>query len=71
MPDLTKKLTSTYYSDLQYDVIRDMILNEKVRLDGRDLETVRPLDMEIDVLPSPHGAALFTRVKHNHLQLLP
>ncbi len=61
LPDLTKKLTSTYYSDLQYDVIRDMILNEKVRLDGRDLETVRPLDMEIDVLPSPHGAALFTR----------
>lgn len=61
LPDMTKKLTSTYYSDLQYDVIRDMILNEKVRLDGRDLETVRPLDMEIDVLPSPHGAALFTR----------
>ncbi len=61
LPDLTKKLTSTYYGDLQYDVIRDMILDEKVRLDGRQLETVRPLDMEIDVLPSPHGAALFTR----------
>ncbi|MGB3004942.1 MAG: polyribonucleotide nucleotidyltransferase [Chitinophagaceae bacterium] len=61
LPDLTKKLTSTYYGDLQYDVVRDMILDEKVRLDGRDLETVRPLDMEIDVLPSPHGASLFTR----------
>lgn len=61
MPSLTKKLTTTYYSDLQYDVVRDMILNEKVRLDGRDLETVRTLDMEVDVLPSPHGAALFTR----------
>jgi polyribonucleotide nucleotidyltransferase len=61
LPDLTKKLTSTYYGDLQYYVVRDMILDERVRLDGRDLETVRPLDMEVDVLPSPHGAALFTR----------
>jgi polyribonucleotide nucleotidyltransferase len=61
VPSLTKKLTSTYYSDLQYYVVRDMILDERVRLDGRDLETVRPLDMEVDVLPSPHGAALFTR----------
>ena len=61
MPSASKKLVSAYYSDLQYDVVRDMILNERVRLDGRDLETVRPLDMEVDVLPSPHGAALFTR----------
>ena len=37
-----------------------MILDEKVRLDGRGLEDVRPLDMEVDVLPSPHGSALFT-----------
>jgi polyribonucleotide nucleotidyltransferase len=61
LPELSKKLASTYYGDLQYDVVRDMILDEKIRLDGRDLETVRPLDMEVDVLPSPHGAALFTR----------
>jgi polyribonucleotide nucleotidyltransferase len=61
MPSLTKKLTTAYYSDLQYYTVRDMILDERVRLDGRDLETVRALDMEVDVLPSPHGAALFTR----------
>ena len=61
VPSLTKKLTSAYYSDLQYYVVRDMILDEKVRLDGRGLEDIRPLDMEVDVLPSPHGAALFTR----------
>jgi polyribonucleotide nucleotidyltransferase len=61
LPDLTKKLASNYFSDLQYYVVRDMILDEKIRLDGRDLETVRPLDMETDVLPSPHGSALFTR----------
>jgi polyribonucleotide nucleotidyltransferase len=61
LPDQTKKLMSTYYGDLQYYVVRDMILDEKVRLDGRGLEDIRPLDMEVDVLPSPHGASLFTR----------
>ena len=59
--DATKKLVKTYLGDLQYYVVRDMILNDKVRLDGRGLEDVRPLDMEIDILPTPHGAALFTR----------
>lgn len=61
LPEETKKRIKTYIGDLQYDVVRDMILNDKIRLDGRDLETVRPLDMEIDILPTPHGAALFTR----------
>lgn len=59
--DDIKKWAKTYYADLQYDVVRDMILNEKIRLDGRKLDEVRALDMEVDVLPSPHGAALFTR----------
>ncbi len=61
LPEQTRKLAATYYSDLQYYVVRDMILDEKVRLDGRGLEDVRPLDMEVDVLPSPHGSSLFTR----------
>ena len=61
LPDLTKKLANNYYSDLQYHVVRDMILDEKVRLDGRGLEDVRALDMEVAVLPSPHGSSLFTR----------
>src|SRR5678815_3009454 len=61
MPGKTKKQVSAYYGDLQYYVVRDMILDEKVRLDGRGLEDIRALDMEVDVLPSPHGAALFTR----------
>jgi polyribonucleotide nucleotidyltransferase len=56
-----KRLAKNYYHDLQYNVVRNMILNDRVRLDGRSLEQVRPLDMETDVLPSPHGAALFTR----------
>lgn len=56
-----EKLAKKYYHDQQYYVVRDMILNDRVRLDGRGLEDVRPLDMETDVLPSPHGSALFTR----------
>lgn len=59
--DETKKLIKKYLADLQYDVVRAMILNDKIRLDGRGLEDVRPLDMEVDILPTPHGAALFTR----------
>jgi polyribonucleotide nucleotidyltransferase len=61
LPDEIRKLAKKYYYDQQFDVIRDMILNDKVRLDGRGLEDVRPLNMEVDALPSPHGAALFTR----------
>lgn len=61
LPVESQKLVKKYLSDLQYDVVRDMMLNDKIRLDGRGLEDVRPLDMEIDVLPTPHGSALFTR----------
>jgi polyribonucleotide nucleotidyltransferase len=61
LPDLTKKLIGDYISDLQYHTVRDMILNDRIRLDGRSLDQVRPLDMEVDVLPGPHGSALFTR----------
>ncbi|NOT52583.1 MAG: polyribonucleotide nucleotidyltransferase [Chitinophagaceae bacterium] len=61
LPEDVKKWAKSYYADLQYYVVRDMILNDKVRLDGRKLDEVRPLNMEVDVLPSPHGAALFTR----------
>jgi polyribonucleotide nucleotidyltransferase len=56
-----KKQAKNYYHDLQYHVVRGMILNDRTRLDGRGLEDVRPLDMEVDILPTPHGAALFTR----------
>jgi polyribonucleotide nucleotidyltransferase len=55
------KLVKKYYEDLKWEIVRNMILDESHRLDGRSLEQVRPLDMEIDVLPTPHGAALFTR----------
>jgi polyribonucleotide nucleotidyltransferase len=50
-----------HYEDLQYHTVRNMILDKGVRLDGRKTDEVRPLFMEIDALPSPHGSALFTR----------
>ena len=50
-----------YFDDLQYHTVRDMILDEGVRLDGRKTDEVRGLAMEVDYLPGPHGSALFTR----------
>ena len=61
LADDVKKMVKGYLADLQYYVVRDMILEDRIRLDGRGLEDVRQLDMEVDVLPTPHGAALFTR----------
>ena len=54
-------LIKKYYHDLQWEVVRNMILDDRKRLDGRALDEIRPLDMEVDILPSPHGSALFTR----------
>jgi polyribonucleotide nucleotidyltransferase len=62
--DLTEEdqgLISFYFDDLQYHVVRDMMLETRKRLDGRGLEEIRPLTMEVSPLPSPHGSALFTR----------
>lgn len=61
LPDQDKKLIGHYFGDLQYHVVRDMILNDRKRLDGRGTEDIRPLTMETDLLPTPHGSALFTR----------
>ncbi|MEI8052819.1 MAG: polyribonucleotide nucleotidyltransferase [Bacteroidota bacterium] len=56
-----KALIGHYFGELQYYVVRDMILNDRKRLDGRGTEDIRQLEMEIDLLPTPHGSALFTR----------
>lgn len=61
LPDEDKALISYYFGELQYHVVRDMILNDRKRLDGRGLEEIRPLTMEVSILPSPHGSSLFTR----------
>jgi polyribonucleotide nucleotidyltransferase len=59
--DLQKKLAGKYYEDLKWEVVRDMMVDSRVRLDGRKLDEVRPLAMEIGPLPTPHGSSLFTR----------
>ncbi len=50
-----------YYHDVEKEAMRQMILEEKIRLDGRDPFTVRPIWSEIDYLPGAHGSAIFTR----------
>ncbi|MEO6490367.1 MAG: polyribonucleotide nucleotidyltransferase [Ferruginibacter sp.] len=61
LADPDKALIGHYFGELQYNIVRDMILTERRRLDGRGTEDIRQLDMEIDILPTPHGSALFTR----------
>ncbi|MCQ2285580.1 MAG: polyribonucleotide nucleotidyltransferase [Bacteroidales bacterium] len=59
--DETEMMVRRYYSDVQYDAMRAMILNERVRLDGRSLDQIRPIWIETGYLPSAHGSAIFTR----------
>jgi polyribonucleotide nucleotidyltransferase len=61
LPDEDKPLVGFYFGELQYHVVRDMILNDGKRLDGRGTEDIRQLEMETNILPTPHGSALFTR----------
>jgi len=49
------------FEDLKYKSARHMILDDKVRIDGRDTKTVRPITCEVGLLPRAHGSALFTR----------
>ena len=57
--ELGKVLNS--FKELEKNIVRGNILNNMPRIDGRDLDTVRPVFVETDVLPSAHGSALFTR----------
>jgi polyribonucleotide nucleotidyltransferase len=54
-------LINRYYHDVEKKAMRNMILNEGVRLDGRKTDQIRPIACEIDYLPAAHGSALFTR----------
>lgn len=50
-----------YYHDLMKKLVRDAILYNKHRVDGRKTTEIRPLFAEVDCLPIPHGSAMFTR----------
>lgn len=54
-------LISKYYSQAEKAAVRDLTLNEGMRLDGRKTDEIRPIWCEVDYLPSTHGSALFTR----------
>lgn len=59
--DDTKFLAKKYFHDVQYDAVRNLVLDEGIRLDGRDVRTVRPIWSEVNYLPAAHGSAVFTR----------
>ena len=54
-------MLGAYFKKAEKKAVRDMVLNENVRLDGRSPSDIRPIWCEIDYLPRPHGSALFTR----------
>jgi polyribonucleotide nucleotidyltransferase len=54
-------LVSRYYHDVEKQAMRRMIIDEGIRLDGRKTDQIRPIECEVDFLPSAHGSALFTR----------
>jgi len=54
-------LVKRYFHDVEKEAVRNAVLNERVRLDGRKLDQIRPIWCEVDYLPSVHGSAIFTR----------
>ena len=50
-----------YYDKLKKNVVRNVVLDKGLRLDGRKTDEIRPIWCEVDYLPSTHGSALFTR----------
>ncbi len=54
-------LISKYYSKAEKAAVRDLTLNEGLRLDGRKTDEIRPIWCEVDYLPSTHGSSIFTR----------
>ena len=59
--DITKSLAKKYYHDVEYDAIRNLVLDEGKRLDGRKTTEIRPIWSEVGYLPAAHGSAVFTR----------
>jgi polyribonucleotide nucleotidyltransferase len=57
----TARFSKGLASLLHKKVVRELVLGEGVRMDGRDLDTIRPISVEVGLLPRAHGSALFTR----------
>ncbi len=54
-------LLGLYWGGVEYNAVRDVMLAQNKRLDGRKMDEVRPIWSEVGYLPGPHGSALFTR----------
>jgi polyribonucleotide nucleotidyltransferase len=54
-------LISKYYNKAQKEAVRELVLSEGIRLDGRKTTDIRPIWCEVDYLPSTHGSSVFTR----------
>ena len=54
-------LIKRYYHDVEKEAVRRCILDEGIRLDGRQTTDIRPIWCEVDYLPGPHGSSIFTR----------
>ncbi len=60
-PEQTKALIKKYYHDVQYKAVRNLLLDESIRLDGRSTTQIRPIWSEVGYLPAAHGSSIFTR----------
>ncbi len=61
MPEDTLKEFKNYYHDLMKELVRESMVKDHFRVDGRGLEDIRQISVETDILPMTHGSALFTR----------
>ncbi len=59
--EIPKELIGKYYHDVEKEAVRRCVLDERVRLDGRKTDEIRPIWSEVDYLPGPHGSSIFTR----------
>ena len=60
-PDIIESEVSSVFKNIEKDIVRGSILDTGLRIDGRDLETVRPVHSYVSILPLTHGSSLFTR----------
>jgi polyribonucleotide nucleotidyltransferase len=56
-----EKLIKAEFDERKYEVVRNYVLSENKRIDGRDMKTIRPIATEVGLLPRVHGSALFQR----------
>lgn len=59
--DEKKSMIGRYFFELEKEAVRNYVLDNKVRLDGRKTDEIRPIWSEVDYLPGAHGSAIFTR----------